>query len=87
MKTFWKYTVARLAILAVTFAVLWGLAKLLDIANGNLPFILMAAIIVSAIVSLFALRSLRDDLAGRLQERAARAADRVEASRDANDVD
>jgi hypothetical protein len=87
MKTFLKYTVARLAILAVTFAVLWELARLLGVERGNLPFLLMASIIVSAVVSLFVLRSMRDDLAGKLQQRADRAANRVDTSRAADDID
>jgi len=87
MKTFWKYTVARLAILVVTYVVLWYLASLRWEFHTIDPFILMAAIIVSAVISLFALRGLRDDVASRLQQRADRAASRVEASRDAEDVD
>jgi len=86
MKSFWKYTVARLAVLAVTFVGLWGLAMLLDIARGNLPFILIASIIVSAVISLFVLRGMRDELAAKLQDRANRATNRVDSSRDA-DVD
>jgi hypothetical protein len=87
MKTFLKYTVARLAILVVTYVVLWALASQRWDVHTIDPFVLMAAIIVSAVISLFVLRTMRDDLAGRLQERADRASQRLDSSRDADDVD
>ena len=87
MKTFWKYTVARLAILVVTYGVLWYLADLRWELEAVDPFVLMAAIVISAVISLFALRGMRDDLASRLQQRADRAANRLDASRDADDID
>jgi len=51
------------------------------------PFVLLAAILVSAVVSLFVLRGLREDVATRLQQRANHATQRVEKSRGADDVD
>lgn len=87
MKTFWKYTVARLAILVVTYAILWYLASLRWELQAVDPFVLIAAIVISAVISLFALRGMRDDLASRLQQRANRAASRHDASRDADDID
>jgi hypothetical protein len=87
MKTFWKYTVARLAILVITYVILWFLANLRWEIDTIDPFVLMAAIVISAVISLFVLRGMRDDLASRLQQRADRAAKRVDTSRDADDID
>lgn len=87
MKAFLKYTVARLAILAIAYVVLWALASMWWQVQIIDPYLLIAAILVSAVVSIFVLRGLRDDLATRLQQRANHAAQRVEASRDADDVD
>jgi hypothetical protein len=87
MNAFLKYTVARLAILVATYVILWAAASLRwDVPTID-PFVLLAAIVVSAVISLFALRGLRDEVAGRLEQRANRATNRVEASRDADDVD
>lgn len=87
MKAFWKYTLARAALLAVTYVVLWAAASM----RWNLawidPFVLLAAIIVSSGISLFALRGLREEFADQLQQRAGRMAQRVEQSRNADDVD
>jgi hypothetical protein len=87
MKTFLKYTVARLAILVITYVVLWALASRRWEVHTIDPFVLLASIVVSAVISLFVLRSMRDDLAGKLQQRADRAANRVDSSRDADGVD
>jgi hypothetical protein len=82
-----NYTVARLAILVVTYVVLWALASRRWDVHTIDPFVLMASIIVSAVISLFVLRTMREELAGKLQQRADRAASRVDASRDVDDVD
>lgn len=87
MKAFWKYTVARAALLVVTYAVIWMLVSMRWAVAVIDPFVLLAALIVSGAISLYALRGLRDDLAGQVQARAARMTRRVEESRDADDVD
>ncbi len=87
MKAFLKYTVARLAILVIVYVVLWALASVWWQVSTVNPYLLLAAILVSAVVSIFALRGLRDDLATRLQQRANNATQRVESSRDADDMD
>ena len=87
MQAFLKYTVARLAILVVSYVILWALASLWWQLETIDPFILLAAILVSAVISLFALRGLREDVASRLEQRANGAARRVETSRDADDID
>jgi small-conductance mechanosensitive channel len=87
MTAFLKYTVARLAILVIAYVVLWALASLWWQVPTIDPFVLLAAILVSSVVSIFVLRGLRDDLATRLQQRANHATQRVEASRDVDDID
>ena len=87
MKAFLKYTVARLAILVIAYVVLWALASMWWQVQIIDPYLLIAAILVSAVVSIFVLRGLREDLATRLQQRANHATQRVEASRDADDID
>jgi len=87
MTAFLKYTVARLAILVIAYVVLWALASLWWQVSTIDPYLLLAAILVSAVVSIFALRGLREDLATRLQQRANDATRRVESSRDADDLD
>jgi hypothetical protein len=87
MNAFLKYTVARLAVLVATYVVLWAVASLWwDVPTVD-PFVLLAAIVVSAVISLFALRGLRAEVASRLEQRANRATNRVQASRDADDLD
>lgn len=87
MKAFLKYTVARLAILVISYVVLWALASMWWELSTIDPFVLLVAILVSAVISLFALRGLREEVAGRLEQRATGAARRAEASRDADDLD
>ena len=88
MKAFWTYTLARLGIFAVTWAVLWGLAKVIfeDSAVLNL-WILLLALIVSGAISVFVLAGMRDRVAARIQDRARALNDRIEESRRAEDVD
>ncbi len=87
MKAFWLYTVARLAVLFVTYAVVWGVASIwFDPAFANL-FVLLVALVVAAVVSHFALAGLRNDLAAHIGDRAGRMSERIEESRRAEDVD
>jgi len=87
MKAFLKYTVARLAVLVISYVILWALASMRWQVPTIDPFVLIAAILVSAVISLFALRGLREEVASRLQQRATNATQRVETSRDADDLD
>jgi hypothetical protein len=87
MKAFWIYTLARFGVLAATYLVIWGLASIwADPAFANL-FVLLVSFVVSSLISFFVLRSLRDDLATHLGERAGRITQRIEESRRAEDVD
>ncbi|HET6292870.1 MAG TPA: DUF4229 domain-containing protein [Kribbella sp.] len=83
MKEFAIYTGLRAALFAVCFAVLWfALNNWLSIFP-----LLLIALIVSSILSIFVLRAARDRLAGSIEQRAARIAQRMEAARRAEDDD
>jgi uncharacterized protein DUF4229 len=88
MKAFWTYTLARIAVFAVTYAVVWLVASIFleSTAVENL-FVLLIALVGSSVISIFALSSLRDKLAQNVQERATRMTERIEESRRAEDVD
>jgi len=88
MKAFWTYTLARFAVFGVTFGVVWLLASiwLESTAVENL-FVLLISLVLSSIISIFALAKLRNNLASNIQERATRMTERIEESRRAEDVD
>ena len=83
MKEFAIYTGLRAALLAVCFAVLWfALRSWLN------PFpLLLLALIVSSILSIFVLRAARDRLAGKIEHRAGKISERLEQARTAEDDD
>ncbi|MFL6090711.1 MAG: DUF4229 domain-containing protein [Aeromicrobium sp.] len=87
MKAVWKYTLARLAVFLVTYAVVWAIANAQWKVAVIDPFVLLAAIIVSGVISLFALRGLRDDIVRRLELRAAHKVARSELTREPGDLD
>ena len=83
MKEFAIYTGLRLALFAACFAVLW-----FALNNWLTLFpLLLVALIVSSILSIFVLRAARDRLAGTIEQRAGRISDRIERSRRAEDDD
>jgi ABC-type bacteriocin/lantibiotic exporter with double-glycine peptidase domain len=83
MKEFAIYTSLRLALFAACFAVLWfALNNWLTIFP-----LLLIALIVSSILSIFVLRAARDRLAGTIEQRAGRITERIERSRRAEDDD
>jgi len=83
MKEFAVYTGLRLALFAACFAVLWfALNNWLTIFP-----LLLIALIVSSILSIFVLRAARDRLAGTIEQRAGRISSRIEQSRRAEDDD
>lgn len=84
MKAFWKYTAARLALFLLTYYVVWTVAATRWTVQVLDPFVLLAAIILSGVISLFALRSLREDVAQQFSQRASRRAQRAEKSRDSD---
>ena len=75
MKPFWKYSLARLGLFAVVFVVLWAMTN--AVRPVPVPFVLIAAFIVSGVISIFALRRLREDVATQLSQ-ARRDTDRVD---------
>jgi uncharacterized membrane protein len=83
MRDFAIYTGLRLGLFAVTFGVLWVLL------HDNLTVfpILLVALMISAIASIFVLRAARDRLAGTIEDRATRMSHRIEESRRAEDTD
>lgn len=88
MKAFWRYTLARLSILAVTYLLLWGVGQFfLEFGELTNLLVLLAAMIISSVISIFALAGMREQLAVHLQERAERMTSRIEESRRAEDVD
>ena len=88
MKAFWTYTLARLAVFGVTFGLVWLIASIW-VEWGNLTslLVLLISLVLSSVISIFALAGLRDQLAHSVQERAARMTQRIEESRNAEDVD
>jgi cation transporter-like permease len=73
VKAFWKYTVARMGLFAVVFVAIWAATN--AIRPQPVPFILVAAFIVSGVISIFALRGMREEVATQLSHRAGRDAD------------
>ena len=81
MKEFAVYTGLRLALFAASFGLLWvALSSWL----GLFPLLLLA-LLVSSILSIFVLRAARDRLARSIENRAARIARRIDESRRAED--
>ncbi|MFT4189717.1 MAG: DUF4229 domain-containing protein [Aeromicrobium sp.] len=90
MSPFWSYTLARLGLFAVTYAVfalaVFGLG-LMEFGDTTNLLVLFLALVVSSVVSFFTLARQREALALRLQERAEKVQARIEESRRAEDVD
>ena len=83
MKEFAVYTGLRLLLFAACFGILWvAFQNWLNI----LP-VLLLALILSSILSVFVLRAARDRLAGTIERRASRMSQRIEAARRAEDDD
>lgn len=88
MKAFWTYTLARFAVFGLTFAAIWLIASIW-VEWGKLTslLVLLISLVLSSVISIFALAGLRAKLAQSVQERAARMTRRIEESRNAEDVD
>ena len=88
MRPFLRYTLARLTILAATYLVLLLVGQLfLELTELTNLLVLLAALVVSSIISVFALAGMREDLARRVQDRAQAMSARIEESRRAEDAD
>lgn len=88
MKAFLTYTAARIAVFAVTFGIVWGIASIF-FESGNTfgLLVLLTALILSSVASIFLLADLRNKLALNVQQRAERMTERLEESRRAEDID
>ncbi|NRQ49545.1 DUF4229 domain-containing protein [Aeromicrobium stalagmiti] len=88
MKAFWTYTLARFAVLAVVFAIVWFAAPIwferTEIVN---IFVLLVSLVISSVISIFLLAGLRARLAEDVHARAERMTARIEESRRAEDID
>lgn len=84
-----KYTLARTGVFLATWAALWGLSRLVFEGGGEVVFagVLLVAVIVSSVISLFLLKGMRNQVAASLQQRAAAINERIEESKRAEDVD
>ena len=88
MKAFWTYTFARLAVFAVCFGVIWLISSIwLDNSSVTELWVLLISLVVSSVISVFALGGLRQKLAENVHDRASRMTQRMEESRSAEDVD
>ncbi|WP_232679624.1 DUF4229 domain-containing protein [Nocardioides sp. R-C-SC26] len=86
MKEFWIYTLARIALFAVTWGMVAG-AWLLVTGEASLGWSLIIAFILSGIGSYVVLQGPREALAQRVQTRAASATTRYEEMRSKEDTD
>ncbi|GAA0580505.1 DUF4229 domain-containing protein [Kribbella sandramycini] len=81
MKEFAIYTGLRAALFGAAFAVLY-----FPLRNQLSVFpLLLVALLISSILSIFVLRAARDRLAGRISTRAGRISERIEKARAAED--
>ncbi len=80
MMAFWTYTLARLAVLAASFGVLY-------VAGARGILLIVLAVLVSGLISYWLLSGLRDRLTVSVQARAQRINDRMEAATTAEDID
>ncbi len=88
MKEFLVYTAARLLVFLASYALVVGLYLLVD-RDGPIPVLwpLVVAAVLSAVVSAYLLRGMRDRFALRVQSRAERMSSRFEAMKAKEDTD
>lgn len=88
MKPFVTYTLARLGLFVASYAVVWLVASIwLDFSSIANLWVLLVALLVSAVAAMVLLGGLRQKLAQSVQDRASRMTQRIEESRSAEDVD
>lgn len=88
MKPFVTYTLARLGLFVASYAVVWLVASIwLNFSAIANLWVLLIALLVSAVAAMFLLGGLRQNLAQSVQDRASRMTQRIEESRSAEDVD
>jgi hypothetical protein len=87
VKEFVFYTLARIGMFLASFAIILGLWVTLVGADGAVLWSLLLAAVVSAVASYYLLQGPRRSFAARVEERASRISERIEASRSKEDVD
>lgn len=82
------YTLARLGVFIIAYALTWAVAQFwLEWSSLTNLWVMLVALALSAVVSVFALSKMRNEVALRVQARAERMTKRLEESRRAEDVD
>ena len=81
MKPLVLYTTARLGLFVLTAVVVWLLLGLPTLTSLNVLWVMLIAMIVSSILSIRLLASLRGDLSASVAARADQVSERVERSR------
>jgi hypothetical protein len=91
MKLLWQYTLARFAVLLLTYGVVAFVAFVwpgfFTPGVGTNLIALGIAAVVAGVISMFALSGLRERFAAQMAERAGRMSQRVEQARRAEDAD
>jgi len=88
VKPFVLYTLARLALFAAAFGLVWLVfGHWIEWGAVSALYTAIIAMVISSVVALFVLGSLRDDFAVQVSDRADRAKAAFEARRAAEDVD
>ena len=88
MKPFLLYTLARVALFAASFGLVWLVfGHWIEWGAVSALYTALIAMVVSSVVALLVLGSLRDDFALELAQRADRAKAAFEARRAAEDID
>ena len=88
MKSFVLYTLARVALFALAWALVWAVASIwLEWSSVTALWTALLAMVVSSVVSVWLLRGLRERLAVHVQGRAERMQARYDAAKRKEDVD
>ena len=87
MKEFLVYTAARLGLFASTYGIILGVHVL--VAGTPVPVLwpLLLAAVISAVMSIYLLKGMRERFAAKVQGRAARMSQRFEEMKAKEDVD
>lgn len=88
MKAFWTYNLARLGVFLLVYLPLLAIASLTDrLTSTNNLIVLFVALVISGVISMFALAGLRQKVVDQIQVRAERMSERIEQARSAEDID
>lgn len=88
MKSFVLYTLARAGLFVAVFSAMWlALAGRVEWNSVSILYTTLIALVISSIIALFTLRSLRDKLAAEVAGRASRAQESFQARKSGEDAD